>query len=146
MQNRLTDWLTSRTHATTKGVMRGEGGTIPRAPIHYGGAESLRGCLITAGGVEKYKQCHKYFLQYSKFAFEGTEVDHASPVRPRGRQTCFLPRAPTNRITPLAPLAPRWWRPCECDRFAWVWNYIYAGFFSTQYEIQISHKSNSNNP
>jgi len=44
-----------------------------------------------------------------------------------------------------APLAPRWRRPCECDRFAWEPNYIYAGFFPTQYEIQISHKSNSSN-
>ena len=73
-----------------------KGGTIPRAPIRYGGAESLLGRRITAGGAEKSQQCHKYFLQYSKFAFERT------PVRPWGRQTLFLPRAPSNLVTPLS--------------------------------------------
>jgi len=62
----------------------GKGRTIPRAPIHYGGAESLRGRRITAGGTEKSQQCHKYFLQYSKCAFE------RAPVRLWGRQTCFF--------------------------------------------------------
>jgi len=55
----------------TKG---GKGGTIPRAPIHYGGAESLQGRRITAGGAEKSQQCHKYFLQYSKSTFERTQI------------------------------------------------------------------------
>jgi len=59
----------------SRGVTRrGKGGTIPRAPIHYEGAESLQGCRITAGGAEKSQQCHKYFLQYSKFAFERTQI------------------------------------------------------------------------
>jgi len=53
---------------------RGKGGTIPQTPIHYGGAESLQGRRITAGGAEKSQQCHKYFLQYSKVAFERTQV------------------------------------------------------------------------
>ena len=52
----------------------GKGGTIPWAPIHYGGAESLQERRITVGGAEKSQQCHKYFLQYSKFAFETTQI------------------------------------------------------------------------
>jgi len=52
----------------------GKGGTIPPAPIHYGGAESLQGRRTTAGGAEMSQQCHKYFLQYSKFAFERTQI------------------------------------------------------------------------
>ena len=52
----------------------GKGGTNPRAPIHYGGAELLQGRQIIAGGAEKSQQCHKYFLQYSKFAFERTQT------------------------------------------------------------------------
>jgi len=52
----------------------GKGGTIPRAPIHYGGAETLQGRRITAGGAKKSQQCHKYFLQYSKFVLERTQI------------------------------------------------------------------------
>jgi len=73
----------------------GKGGTIPRAPIHYGGAESMRGRLITAGGAEKSQQCHKFFLQYCKFAFERTKI------RPWGAKLVFSPRAPFNLVTPL---------------------------------------------
>jgi len=47
------------------------------------------------GGTEKSQQCRKYFLQYSTFAPEKTEI------RKWGRQTCFLPRAPSNLGTPL---------------------------------------------
>jgi len=61
---------------------RNEGGTIPRAPNHCGVAE-------------KPQQCHKYFLQYSTF------VSERSQVRIWGRQTCFLSRAPFNLVTPL---------------------------------------------
>ena len=32
------------------------------------------GGQITAGGAEKSQQCHKYFLQYSKFAFKRTQI------------------------------------------------------------------------
>jgi len=31
-------------------------------------AESLRGVSNDCGGAKKFKQCHKYFLQYSTFA------------------------------------------------------------------------------
>jgi len=78
-----------------------KGGTIPRAPNHRGGAESPRGRWITAGALNhcgrrrKSQQCHKYFLQYSKFACERAQV------RICGRKTCFLPRTPFNLVTPL---------------------------------------------
>ena len=58
-------------------------------------AESLWGRRITAVGAEKSPQCHKYFLQYSAFASERPQV------RTWGRQTCFLPRAPSNLVTPV---------------------------------------------
>jgi len=61
------------------------------------GAESLCGRQITAGGAEKSQQCHKYFLQCSTFASE-----RPHQVRTWGRQTCFLPRAPSSLVTSLA--------------------------------------------
>jgi len=47
---------------------------------------------MTAGGAEISQKCHKYFLQYSTFASESPQV------RTWGRQTCFLPRAPSNLV------------------------------------------------
>jgi len=52
------------------------------------GAESLR-------GGQKSQQCHKYFFQNSTFASERPQV------RTWVRQTCFLPQAPSNLVTPL---------------------------------------------
>jgi len=80
-----------------RGATRGgQGGTITQAPNHDGGR-------ITAG-VQNYcerpQQCHKYFLQYSKFASERAQE------RPCGRQTCFLPRTPSNLVTPLTMAHP----------------------------------------
>ena len=46
------------------------------------------------GGAEESQQCHKYFLQYSVFASERRQI------RTWGRQTRFLPRAPSNLVTP----------------------------------------------
>jgi len=62
---------------------------------NFPGAESLRGRQMTAGGAEKSQQCHMYILQYSKFASK------RSQVRTVERQTCFLPRALSNIVTPL---------------------------------------------
>jgi len=59
------------------------------APNHCAGRQ------MSTGGAEKSQQFHKYVLQYSKFPSEGSQV------RTWGRQTCFLPRAPSNLITPL---------------------------------------------
>jgi len=51
---------------------------------------------MTAGGADKSQKYHKCSLQYSTFASERSEV------RTWGRQTCFLPRAPSNLVTPLS--------------------------------------------
>jgi len=51
------------------------------------------GRRITAEGNQKSQQCHKYFLQCNTFASKRSQV----PTW--GRQTCFLPRAPSNLAT-----------------------------------------------
>jgi len=49
---------------TVQGYNEGEQGVgIPRAPNHYGGAESLRWAPNDGGGDEKSQQCRKYLLQ-----------------------------------------------------------------------------------
>jgi len=72
----------------------GQGGAIPREPSHYGGAKSLR------GAPKRPNKCpNKCLVQYRTFSSE----------RPRfrtcGRQTCFLPRAPSNLVAPCLPVA-----------------------------------------
>jgi len=57
-------------------------------PIQCGGRR-------LTGGAEKFQHCHKSFLQYSAFPSERLQV------RTWGRQTCFLPRAPSHLGTPL---------------------------------------------
>jgi len=81
--NLYTYLYVTNTTIPCRGVMSGfKGGAIPRAPNDCGGAENPQ-------------QCHKHFLQYSKFP----------SIRPQmqlwGRQICFLPRAPSNLVTPL---------------------------------------------
>jgi len=72
-----------------QGHNKGEkGGTNPRAPYSYGAPNDYR-------VAEKSQQCHKHFLQYTTF------TSKISQVRTWGRQTCFLPRAPSNLVTPL---------------------------------------------
>jgi len=91
-------WWHMLVRGVTSGGMRG---TIPPGPYHYGGAKWQRGRQMTAGSpndcrsAEKSQQCHKRFLQYGKFASERVQI------RTWGRQTCFLPRAPSNLVTPL---------------------------------------------
>jgi len=47
----------------------GQGRNAGRLGGHnYPWAESLWGRQMAAGGAEKFQQCHKYFLQCSKFA------------------------------------------------------------------------------
>jgi len=48
------------------------------------------------GGAKKSQKCHTHFLQYSTFASERPQV------QTWGRQTCFLPRAPSNLVRPLS--------------------------------------------
>jgi len=61
---------------------------MPRAMNHYGGAESLRGAPKSPNNV------HSTFFN-SRFASERPQV------RTWGRRTCFLPRVPSNFVTPL---------------------------------------------
>jgi len=56
----------------------GKGGTIPRAPNHYGGAQSLPRAPNNSRGAEKSQQCCKYFLQYSTFASKDLRFKHGS--------------------------------------------------------------------
>ena len=58
-------------------------------------ASWLRESRIAYVGAGKSQQCHKYFPPYSTFGSK------RSQVRTWGRQTCFLPRTPSNLVTPL---------------------------------------------
>jgi len=87
------DWLLCigkhlfiNSYVTSRGVTRGA--QFPGRRITVRGAEWLR-------GTEKSRQYHKQFLQYSTSASERPQV------YTWGRQTCFLPRAPSNLVTPL---------------------------------------------
>ena len=86
-------WENQLTFIQSQG--RNEGGTIPRAPNHYGGAESLRAAPNDCAGAKKCKHCHKYFLQYSTFASLRPQI------RTWGRQICFFFRALSNLVTAL---------------------------------------------
>jgi len=46
-------------------------------------------------GRQKAQQCHTYILQHTTF------VSGRPQVKKWGRQTCFLPQAPSNLVTPL---------------------------------------------
>ena len=72
----------------TKGIKRGaRGAQFPGRPVTMGAPNDYR-------VAEKSQQCHKYFLQYTTF------TSKISQVRTWRRQTCFLPRAPSNLVTP----------------------------------------------
>jgi len=53
------------------------------------------GALNDCGDNEKSQKCRKYFLQYSEFASERPQLQTWR------HQTCFLPRATSNLVTPL---------------------------------------------
>ena len=69
---------------------------------NYPGAKSLWRRCNTAGAPndcvssKMCQQYHTYILQYSTF------VSGRPQVRKWGRQTCFLPRTPSNLVTPLS--------------------------------------------
>jgi len=69
---------------------------------HLPGRQITIGTPNHCGGRRKYQQYHKCFLQYSIIASE------RSHVRTWGRQTCFLPRAPSNLVTPLLHWQHTW--------------------------------------
>ena len=68
---------------------RGQGGAITRGPSHYGGAKSLRGAPKSPTNVTS-TSFNTVHLLPKELRFE-----HG------GRQTCFLPRAPSNLVAPL---------------------------------------------
>jgi len=90
-----TSWHLYGRRAVTKGTQFHGRRITMGAPNHYVGAK-------------KSKQCHKYFLQSS--AFSSTRPQ----IRTLGRQTCFLPRALSNLVTPLYARVS-----CTCDK-VWV--------------------------
>jgi len=59
------------------------GGAIPRAPSQYGGPKSLRSTEWLRGGKKV------------------PTMSQRPQFQTWGRQTCFLPRAPSNRVTSL---------------------------------------------
>jgi len=61
----------------------------------FPGRRITMGAPNHCGGAEKSQQCLMYFLQYSTFSSERPQV------WTWGRQTCFLPRAPSYFVTPL---------------------------------------------
>ena len=61
-----------------------------------GKGTKFTGRRITTRAAEYFQLCLTYFFQYSTFASEIPQV------RTWGRQTCFLPRAPSNPVTPWA--------------------------------------------
>ena len=70
---------------------RNEGGKGAQFP----GGESLWGRRMTAWSAGKSQQSQKHSLQHSTFASERPQV------QTWGRQTCFLPQASSNLVTPL---------------------------------------------
>ena len=82
--------------AVSRGVTRGgKGGATPRAPSNYGGAKSVRGRL-------EVPTMSQALSSLQKSCFGKTSVSNM------GRQTCFLPRAPSNLVTPLAVSNQKW--------------------------------------
>ena len=88
LQFTIFDAGNSRYHFNQGHNEGGKGGTIPRPPCNYGAANDY-------WVAEKSQQCHKHFLQYPTF------TSKISKVWTWGRQTCFLPQAPSNLVTPL---------------------------------------------
>ena len=82
-----------------RGVTRGgKRGTIPRGPIHYGGAELL---------LEAPKSPNNVTSTFNTVNLPSKELRcdrRGAKLRPWGRRICFLPRAPSNLVTPLLVL------------------------------------------
>ena len=90
----------------------GQGDTIPRAPNHYGGAESLRRAPKSPNNVTNTFFNTAHLLPKDSGSNTG------------GCHACFLPRAPSDLVAPL-PVCKRW--ACLVP--------------STQYTLQSSHIS-----
>ena len=114
----------------SRGVTMGDkGDAIPRASSHYGGTKSLREHRMAAWGTKKSKQCRKQFLQYNTFASERRRV------RTQGGQTCFLPRAPSNLVTPLLYSVKSQWQ----NGYRWR-NHMHFLSWSSSHKVQQSDR------
>ena len=83
-----------------RGVMTGrKGGTVPRAPDHYRGAEPLREREIMSAGNRKIWTILQVLPSIQPCPSERPQV------RTWGHQTCFLPRGPSNLVTPLMAIS-----------------------------------------
>jgi len=83
-------------HKSQLGVVP-SGGANSRTPSHYVDAKSLRGVPKSPNNVTNTIFSTVYLLLKDLF-------------RTRGRQNCFLPRAPSNLFTPLVvPQDFYWW-------------------------------------
>ena len=99
------------------------GSQFPGRRITMGAPNHCRGHRMTAGCAVKSQQCHKYFLQYSAFAFKIPQV------RTQGHQTCLVgPFGATKLATPRgvtrkdgARCKNQIWR-----RHIWIWGLMEA--------------------
>jgi len=85
--------IVSRNQGRNEG---GQGVQYPGNRITMGAPNHCGGRRMTVRGADKSQQCRKYFFQYNTFTSERPQF------RTWGRQTCFLARAPSNLVTPLA--------------------------------------------
>jgi len=70
------------------------------------GAQSV-GCRIISGSAESLQEAPKSPNNItSTFFTYGTFASERPQVRTLGRQTCFLPRAPSNLVTRLTAKSP----------------------------------------
>jgi len=100
----------------TRDVTRGQGGTISRAPNHYGGGK-------------KSQQCYNHFFQNSR----PTSASERPQVRTWGRQTCFFPQTPSNIVTLLhITIVQSKWRNLFAKIPAHQWQTINHKLFKTK--------------
>jgi len=92
---------------SSRGIARGQGDAIPWAPNHYGGENYC-------GKRRKVPTMSQVLFQCSIFASERPQV------RTWGRQTCFLPRAPSNLVTLLASSNACWRYVCILALHHWT--------------------------
>ena len=78
---------------------KGQRGMIPRAPNYYGGAKSLWEAPDARGGLRRVPTMSQVLSSIQYICFRKSSGSNM------GHQTYFLPRAPSNLVTPLV-LAP----------------------------------------
>ena len=79
----------------SRGVTKGQGGAITRARNHSGGTEILKGHQMIAGAPKNPNNVTRTFFNAIHLLPEDLRFENG------GCQTCFLPRAQSNLVTPL---------------------------------------------